>query len=383
MSNQKMLQGERPSECSYCWKTEDLEEDHFSDRHYKTADSWAWPRLNEVAESNPQANINPSYLEVSFSNVCNFKCSYCSSEISSKWLEEIKQHGEYNTSQASHNLDWLKESGRFPYKHREKNPYVEAFWKWFPDVLPDLKVFRITGGEPLLSKDTWKVLDYVANSAPYPIDIAVNTNLCVDDVLIDKLIEKFEYLESKGHACQIFTSLESTAEKAEYSRFGLDYSQWCKNVEKVLSSSNLSVVVMTTINILSISDFNNFIDVIMNFRIKYNLDSANNRIPISVNQMHWPPYLSIALLPDYLKNQYHDEIKQHCISWLKYNDKKRQARLYLEEWDQIERLCDSMITTSVNDVDKKDFVRYITEYDKRRKVSFENVFPELKEMLIT
>lgn len=377
----KMLAGERPKECSYCWNIEDLPGDHFSDRHYKTADSWAWPRLDEVAQSDWQDNVNPAYLEVSFSNVCNFKCSYCSSEISSKWLDEIKQHGEYETSQASHNLDWLKDTGRFPYKNREYNPYVEAFWKWFPTILDDLKVFRITGGEPLLSKDTFKALDYVEENAEKPIDIAINTNLCVDDKLISKIIEKFEKLNSQGHNCQIFTSLESTDKRAEYSRFGLDYKQWCKNVDRILSESSLNVVIMTTINVLSISDFNNFIDLIMDYRKKYNKDFAYNRIPISVNQLHWPPYLNIAVLPDELKYKYYREIKDHCEQWLKYFSEEKFARLYLEEWDQIESLCESMISSDVKLSNLIDFQKYIIEYDKRRDTSFEETFPELKEML--
>ena len=41
----KMLKGERPSECNYCWKIEDLDKNYFSDRHYKTSDSWAWNRF--------------------------------------------------------------------------------------------------------------------------------------------------------------------------------------------------------------------------------------------------------------------------------------------------------------------------------------------------
>ena len=48
-----------------------------------------------------------------------------------------------------------------PLKNSELNPYTEAFWKWWPDLYKDLNTFRITGGEPLLSKDTWKVLDYI------------------------------------------------------------------------------------------------------------------------------------------------------------------------------------------------------------------------------
>ena len=37
-----MLQGERPSECDYCWRIEDNTE-NFSDRIYKSADDWSWP----------------------------------------------------------------------------------------------------------------------------------------------------------------------------------------------------------------------------------------------------------------------------------------------------------------------------------------------------
>ena len=44
-----MLAGQRPAECDYCWKIEDLDKEYFSDRHYKSADYWAWDRINEIA----------------------------------------------------------------------------------------------------------------------------------------------------------------------------------------------------------------------------------------------------------------------------------------------------------------------------------------------
>lgn len=381
LQRKKMLQGDRPTECSYCWKIEDLPGDHFSDRHYKTADSWAWPRKEEVSNSDWQENINPSYLEVSFSNVCNFKCSYCSSEISSKWLEEIRQHGEYETSRANHSIEWLKNTERFPYKNRDYNPYVEAFWKWFPDVLPDLKVFRITGGEPLLSKDTWKVLDYIKNNAKSPIDLAVNTNLCVDDSLIDKLIAKFEELKTLGHHCEVYTSLESISDKAEYSRYGLNYKQWCQNIEKVLENSTLNVAIMTTINILSVTDFTDFIDLVINYRKRFNISSAHNRIPVSINQLHWPPYLNVSILPQNFRDNLADHILKHCDNLLKYHNKHKVERLYLEEYDQIQRLCNSMRQETTNNTDLVDFKKYIKEYDTRRNTSFQKTFPELSFLL--
>ena len=42
----------------------------------------------------------------------------------------------------------------------QTNPYVDAFWRWWPDLYKDLHTFRITGGEPLMSQDTWKVFRF-------------------------------------------------------------------------------------------------------------------------------------------------------------------------------------------------------------------------------
>jgi organic radical activating enzyme len=377
---QLMLKGIRPQECSYCWNTEDLGKDYFSDRHYKTSDTWAWDRFEEVAKSDYKKNIIPSYLEVSFSNVCNFKCSYCSSEVSSKWLEEITQHGQYPTVRGNHNLLWLKEIGKYPYKNSEYNPYIEAFWKWFPEILPKLKVFRITGGEPLLSKDTWRVLDYILEQDIPPMELSINTNLCVDDVFIDKLILKVKEIKDKGHDVKIFTSLESIGEKAEYSRYGLNFNTWCSNLDKVLEHTDITVIIMTTINLLSITSFNDFIDLIMSYRIKYNKDFDTNRLPMSINILSWPPYLNISLLPDGLKQKLSSEILSHCEQWLKYFKKEKYARIYLEEWDQIKRMCDYLVTKEFNIQDRVDCINFIREYDLRRNTNFTKVFPEYENL---
>lgn len=377
----KMIEGERPSECQYCWNIEDLNTDYFSDRHYKTSDNWAWDRFEEISKIDPMTDVVPSYLEVSFSNACNFKCSYCSSEISSKWLEEINQYGPYPTTQGNHNIIWLKDTGRYPYKHSDDNPYITAFWKWFPEVLPKLKVFRITGGEPLLSKDTWKVLDYIIEQQSPAMQIAINSNLCVDNKLIDKLITKIIQLSDMGHTVQIFTSIESTGNKAEYSRYGMNYNLWCYNLDRILSETSVTVGIMTTINVLSISDFNNFINLIMEYRVKYNKDFAYNRIPLSINYLKWPPYLNVSILPAEYKLKISSDILSHCEQWLKYYRKEKFARIYLEEWDQIKRLCDYVVSSSCDENNKDDFYKFIDEYDRRRDTNFREVFPEYTGIL--
>lgn len=377
----KMLNGERPKECGYCWKIEDLGNDYFSDRHYKTSDTWAWDRFEDIAKSNPQENVYPSYLEVSFSNACNFACAYCSPEISSKWMEDIKQNGEYPTKHGSHNLDYLKQSGKMPYKNSEHNPYVEAFWKWFPDALPHLKVLRITGGEPTMAKDTWKLLDYLIEHPRKDLDIAINSNLCVTDALIKKLILKINQLAEVGVKVDVYTSLESTGAQAEYARDGLDYYTWIKNVESILKETKSTVAMMTTINILSLPTFLDFMMCIMDFRKLYNKSFDVNRIPLSINIMHWPPHLQCTLLDKDYRTNVANTIESVCKTWLKYYTKEKYARLYLEEFDQIQRLCDYLRNTESATEHRADFVRYIHAYDERRNKDFVDAFPQYQHLL--
>jgi pyruvate-formate lyase-activating enzyme len=377
----KMLAGERPSECNYCWKIEDLNKDYFSDRHYKTSDTWAWNRFEEIAKSDPQDNVYPSYLEVSFSNACNFACAYCSPEISSKWMEDIKQNGPYPTTHGAHNLDYLKETGKMPIPNREHNPYVEAFWKWFPDALPHLKVLRITGGEPTMSKDTWKLLDYLIVNPPKGLDIAINTNGCVEEKLISKLINKVNALADVGVKVDIYTSLESTGKQAEYARDGLNYYDWIENIERILKETKSTVAIMTTVNVLSLTTFVDFIMTVMDLRRVHNTSFEWNRVPLSINIMHWPPHLQCTLLDKEDRIRIADTIENVCKSWLKYVSPEKFARIYLEEFDQIQRLCDYLRTSEPAIEHRQDFVRYILAYDKRRNKNFAEIFPQYTKLL--
>jgi hypothetical protein len=146
-ARKEMLNGKRPKECNYCWNVED-NSDMLSDRIFKSEEPWSWEYFNEIKNINSRENYNPKYVEVSFSNTCNFKCSYCGPMFSSKWMEEIERYGKYPTSTSFGELDWIKSEGKMPYKHSEHNPYVKAFWDWWPDLYKDLHTFRITGGEP-------------------------------------------------------------------------------------------------------------------------------------------------------------------------------------------------------------------------------------------
>lgn len=81
-----------------------------------------------------------------------------------------------------------------------------------------MDTFRITGGEPLLSKDTFKVLDEIieTDNPNKELKLSINSNLCVDDKLIDKLIEKAKIIinEKRVKEFILYTSVDTEGKQS-------------------------------------------------------------------------------------------------------------------------------------------------------------------------
>jgi|TARA_R110000850_G_scaffold15328_16_gene48184 pyruvate-formate lyase-activating enzyme len=367
----KMLKGERPKECDYCWTLEDLEGDHFSDRHYKTADAWAWDRFGEIAKSDPNDDVYPAYLEISFSTACNFACAYCGPAFSSTWMADIKQNGPYPVKHGSHKLTYLKDAGQYPYDPREYNPYVEAFWKWFPEALPHLKVLRVTGGEPTMSKDMWKLLAYIIENPQPELEIGINTNMCVTPQLIDKLETTINMLKGKVKKIIVYSSVESTGEQAEYVRDGLDYELWKANTRQILENTDSTTTIMTTINMLSLPTFIEFIKMVIEIRSEH--PGRNNALRMSINHLRHPPHLQCTMLDAKDRIKYADDIQEFC---------EGNANIYVSEIDQIQRFCNYLRNAAHPPLKhKQDFVNFIRAYDTRRNKDFARIFPEFAHLL--
>ena len=200
LQRKKMLQGEKPSECSYCWNMEDA--GHLSDRHYRSGEPWAAEHHDKIVNQPWDADVVPSYVEVNFSNACNLACSYCSPQFSTEWTKDINRWGAYPTK-SPHNDPMHFKGRRQPIPVRENNPYVEAFWKWWPELYPNLKHFRMTGGEPLMDNNTHKVFDYILSMPKPDLHVDVTSNFSVVPQLFDKYIDKVKQL-CKGERIEHF-----------------------------------------------------------------------------------------------------------------------------------------------------------------------------------
>jgi len=383
----EMLDGKRPKECDYCWNVED-NSDSFSDRVFKSSEPWALQDFDKIKDSWWRDDFNPRYVEVSFGNTCNFACAYCGPQYSSKWVEEIENHGGYPTEYNFNSIDDIKSRGEMPYKQTEYNPYVEAFWKWWPSLFDDLHTFRITGGEPLLAKDTFKVLEYIQKhyQRNSNISLAINTNLGVPDKLVDKFIAIAKDLCENGKVREliIFTSVEGTNKQAEYSRFGLDYNKFWLNVDKILTElPKVTINIMATFNALSVFTYSDLIDRVFEYKRKH----ANGQrywisaLQLDTSYLRWPTHLSVKILEE----DHKELILKSAEKALYYGIKNFTHDNYgfsNVEIQKIKRLYDYAKGSTNFDVDKyrKDFVKFVDEYDRRRGTNFVDTFPQLKDL---
>ena len=372
-----MLEGTKPAECSYCWKIEDIGRNNISDRVYKSQ-IYTEEEIEELKHLPWDADITPKTIEVSFDRTCNFACSYCNSGYSTTWGKDIKKNGAYQkfktTSAGAYYADgsWSEIYG----KRNENNPYVTAFLEWWPDITKTLQEIRVTGGEPMLSHNFWQFMEEVKKYPSPNLRVAVNSNLGVNQELIDKLINVTQEIDVKEF--DIYTSCEAYGAQAEYIRDGLNYEVWRKNLVHVIENANIrQVVIMMTINSLCLFSITEFLDDMLTLKAKY----GRHKPIVDFNILRWPAFMSPLTLPDDIKHELHGKLS---MWWRKH---KKNPLINMHEGAQIQRLIDYIEVvnrghnTTEMDMEMQfhDFKSFYTQYDKRRKKSFVETFPEIED----
>jgi organic radical activating enzyme len=369
----KMLAGERPPGCEYCWKIEDMGRDAVSDRVYKSR-IYPIEAIHAAVQTPAQDDVNLKTLEIAFDRTCQFACSYCNPAFSSSWVRDIKQHGPYNNlvSDGRNHFTHTHDLAQL-YKFGETNPYVEAFFAWWEsDLHHTLDELRITGGEPLMSGHTWQLIDWFrSNPGRSRTRLAINSNLG-PQVDIDLLLDSVH-----GLNIDLYSSNESIGSHAEYIRDGLDWDGWANNIERLLDSGQFrGIHIMCTINALCLASLDSFLECLVNWKLEYGREAVN----FTLNILRFPSFQSPLVLPSDLRTLYRDRLAQFMV------DHKGSSYLQEHEWNHLQRLVDylDVVKTPHSDAFEmpklhNDFKSFYTQYDQRRGKDFAQTFPELKQ----
>jgi len=371
-----MLNGKRPSECSYCWNMEDL--GNLSDRFYRSGEPWAAKDFGKIVSAEWTDNINPSYVEVNFNHACNLKCSYCSPQFSSSWQDEIDRFGAYPTS-TPHNAPEHFVGHNKPIPVREDNPYVDAFWKWWPELYPELEHFRMTGGEPLMDKNTYKVFDYVLENPNPKLHLNVTSNFSVEQRLFDRYLDYVKKICNGQieHFMQ-YVSLDAWGSQAEYIRHGMDFDLVWSRVDQYLTQvpSYNSLTFIVTMNNLSVTSFQKLLNGILELRKKHS--KTYQRVWFDTPVLRQPSWQSLQILPESYacvlessKTFMSNNLESNLSPFQGFKDYEVQRLERDISWMRQKQLDDHSTA-------KGDFYQFFSEHDRRRGTSFLTAFPEMQ-----
>jgi len=230
---QEFLNGEKPETCRRCWDEE------AAGRVSKRMNSRV--RLKEYYDSVDWTNTNPNqlwFIDLKLGNICNLKCRICGSWSSSKWAKEEIDYVGGNRKE--HLAYKFLTDGAWP---RES----ELFWNNLKQLLPNIKYFEFTGGEPFLIQQHFDLLEYaVEHDYAKNIEIHYNTNGTVFPEQHD-LWSHFKHVE-------VAFSIDNTGSRFEYERFGADWSEVQENIAKFtqMRSNKFSTQLCLTINIQNV-----------------------------------------------------------------------------------------------------------------------------------
>ena len=374
MDRMQMKNNQRPAGCEYCWKIEDMGRDAISDRVYKSK-IYPLELLDEAYNTPPAEDVNLRTLEIAFDRTCQLACSYCNPAFSSTWVKDIRNSGPYVEliSDGRNHYTHAHDASQL-YRFGETNPYVEAFFKWWEsDLHKTLQELRITGGEPLMSGETWKLLDWFReNKGKSQTRLAINSNLGMEYDVIDRAITACD-----GVDLDIYTSNESLNNHAEYIRDGLIWGQWRYNMQNIMESGRLrGLHVMCTINALCLDSLPEFLDQLMEWKNKYGRDFPN----FTLNILRFPSFQSPLVLPDEIRTRH----KKRLEAWLRRWE--NNIGLQEHEHNHMQRLIDYLDVVKTPHSDAfdmpklhNDFKQFYTQYDQRRGKNFRTTFPLLAD----
>lgn len=156
--------------------------------------------LKRIEEKNPK----PIYLDIRFSNICNFKCKTCWHGNSSAWFEEGSK------------------------RNASDERIIKAFTNNFDELygyLDDVQEIYFAGGEPLIMEEHYQILEELEKRELFNVELRYNTNfsnLNYKDKSILHIWKKFK-------SVHVSASIDAPFKLGEEIREGFNWEQFISN----------------------------------------------------------------------------------------------------------------------------------------------------------
>jgi len=342
---QQMRAGEKPATCKLCWDEEAAGRD--SKRIHSRI------RLKHLYNKVDWTNDTPNqlwFLDLKLGNICNLKCRICGSWSSSKWAAEELDYMPKEFDKKTHTAyQWLKQG-----KWVQESP---NFWDNLKSLLPNIKYFEFTGGEPWLIEEHWDLLKYaVSTGESKHIDIHYNTNATVDALGFEK-----SFLWTHFGRVDIAFSVDNVGKRFEYERYGADWDEANKIIDGIhfardTDTTNITTQLCFTINIQNVY----YLDELLEWADTKGFGS------IYFNMLHSPDHISIQYMTPEAKDLVLNKLKTTFWKSTKYQQEIDNVIAFIENGPGS---------------DGKEFLFKMQRTDAYRKQNFMDTHPEIAKAM--
>ena len=271
-----MLEGNPSAHCTRCYEAEAA--GFTSLRQHKNREFADYlPRCRATATDGHVADFQMKYLDIRFSNICNFKCRFCGHASSSLWYDE------YKMLFPGFDKPRILKAGKSD----------DDLWQQIEQTLDDVEHIYFAGGEPLIMKEHYMVLNKLIELGRTDVTLSYNTNMSLlrykDEAVVD--------LWSRFDKVHLGISVDGIGKRAEYVRKGTVWPTFLSNIRTVREQcphvtmrGNLTI---TVFNVMTFADIFRFLD---------DSDLFDDQ-PLDINFLNDPPFYCVQILPAEMKNR--------------------------------------------------------------------------------
>lgn len=336
---QQFLDGIKPERCRSCWNYE-----KHGLRSIRQHSQWELNQHQFDIDWHDTNINNLKSMSMALGNVCNLRCRICGPEQSSSWAaESIKQLPK--AERKSSKLYQILQNKSWVYKELD-------YWNDFYTMLPYLSELKFVGGEPMLIEKHFDVLKHIIKlEHNQHLDLVYNTNGTVYPEHAVALWKEFR-------SVTLAFSIDDVAERFEYQRFGSQWSEIQKNINKYLQlkhSLNIEFAVNSTINIMNVL----YLDRLLQWFDEIEVED------IRLSVLLYPNSLSISNMTDQAK-----------VSVLRKLQTIKVAPAIQAQVDGIISFIQKSATNT-----GASFVEYTKQLDLIRHQQFSDSHPEMAQLM--
>ena len=282
-----------------------------------------------------------AYMDIRFSNICNFKCRSCGPEFSSLWYDDAISQVRYSADN--------------PKILRIRNS-LDDLWQDMEQWIDTVEQIYFAGGEPLIMDEHYKILEHLIEIGRTDINISYNTNLSKlkyksKDVI--ELWKKFEHVT-------VGASLDDSGARAELMRSGTKWKDIISNRKRILEEApHVKFSLTPTVSVFNVQHCIDFFD-------EWIYNGLVDTKRIEINTLVHPDYLSAQILPKSVRKETQNKIREFLI------------RHNMQDNDNYSSFT-SLISFLDNDKQHllPNYITYNDKLDAMRNESVMTTFPEL------